>query len=215
MVYPTSLPLNPLLRKAWHGRHKDGKKVLASFGTGLPQWRGNLVHLEPDSSGLRPLALWRPESCLQPLTSVGPGCGSVTNAQQQQQQQQQQQACGPWRFWWLLQPFPFNLTVSKLWFRMFRPPWFQSTDGGHLWVLWGSLLTCVGYKPRTSVYVVFHRSPLLCSSLFVDVFQRTLLGYNNYVWRHRRNPCYPLLKLLDFQGPIPKILWGGAMNSFG
>ena len=25
-----------------------------------------------------------PESCLQPLTSVGPGCGSVTNAQQQQ-----------------------------------------------------------------------------------------------------------------------------------
>lgn len=57
MIYPTSLPLNPLLRKAWHGRHKDGKKVFASFGTGFPQWRGNLAHLEPDGSGLRPYAL--------------------------------------------------------------------------------------------------------------------------------------------------------------
>ena len=39
-----------------------------------------------------PPAPMAPESCLQPLTSVGPGCGSVTNAQQQQQQQQQQRS---------------------------------------------------------------------------------------------------------------------------
>ena len=31
MVYPTSLPLNPLKRNAWHGRHKGGKKVFASL----------------------------------------------------------------------------------------------------------------------------------------------------------------------------------------
>ena len=48
-------------------------------------------HVGGEVSCFELLAHWRPESCLQPLTSVGPGCGSVTNAQQQQQQQQMEQ----------------------------------------------------------------------------------------------------------------------------
>ena len=38
----------------------------------------------PSRSGGGPQRLWRPKAALQPLTSVGPGCGSVTIAQQQQ-----------------------------------------------------------------------------------------------------------------------------------